>query len=126
MNPNLIKVFKASNPDKPLYADQGQINANPEVLIKWDNRDAWLKSKAAGGSKQAAAKGKQSPGGNAGGSEAEGEAETEPKTDDADTKSEAPPQKTKAELQAELDAKGIPYTKKMTVEQLESLLADNK
>lgn len=121
MNPNLIKVFKASNPDKPLYADQGQINANPEVLIKWDNREAWLKGKAAGGSKQAAAKGKQSHGGNAGGSKAEGEAETDAKDNAPDT-----PVRTKAELQAELDAKGIPYTKKMTVEQLESLLADNK
>lgn len=104
MREGLIKVFKAGSPDKPLYADQKQINANPDKLIKWDRRDAWLASQAKGG-KKGAAKVEQTP-------EADGEGEP---TGEA-------PARTKAELHALLDEKGIAYTQRMTVPQLEELL----
>jgi hypothetical protein len=107
---NLIPVFKAGNPDKKLYADQAQINANPDKLIKWDRRETWLAEQAKGASKQAAGKGaaKVDPA-----PEAEG--------DDTESAAEAPA-RTKAELHALLDEKGIPYTQRMTVPQLEELL----
>lgn len=103
MREGLIKVFKAGSPDKPLYADQKQINANPDKLIKWDRRDAWLASQAKGGKKGAA---KVEP--------PEADAEGEPAGE--------APARTKAELHALLDEKGIAYTQRMTVPQLEELL----
>ncbi len=103
MREGLIKVFKAGSPDKPLYADQKQINANPDKLIKWDRRDAWLASQAKGGKK--------------GGSKVE-----PPEADGEGEPTGEAPARTKAELHALLDEKGIAYTQRMTVPQLEELL----
>lgn len=106
MREGLIKVFKAGSPDKPLYADQKQINANPDKLIKWDQRESWLAEQAKGG-KKGAAKAEQAP-------EVEG--------DGATSEPAGTPARTKAELHALLDEKGIAYTQRMTVPQLEELL----
>lgn len=94
---NLIPVFKPSNPDQVFYADQQQINDQPDKLIKVANKEAWLKANAPkAASKQA-------------------EAEPEPK---------APAKPTKAELLKQAQDRGIPVTKKMTVEQLENALKE--
>lgn len=125
MNPNLIKVFKTSNPDHPLYADQKQINENPS-LVKWDQRDAWLKAQSK----------ESKPAANA--VEQDSEPETDPekilahakanpnakakRVDGEPTEPEPIQPRTKADLYALLDDKGIPYTKRMNIAQLEELL----
>lgn len=109
----LIEVFKHTDPNRKLFADQKQINANPKSLIRWDQREAWLKANADGGEKT-----KQATG--------EGGDADEKKDTDTETKTDTKPQRTKADIQAELDAAGIPYTKKMTAEQLEKALAEGK
>jgi hypothetical protein len=113
MNPNLIEVFKPSNPDEKLYADQKQLNdlngadGKGGKLIRWSERAKWL------------AKNKKPTKPEKPDAEPDGEEEPEPVDE---TETPAAPVRTKAELHAELDAKGIAYTKKMNVEQLEKLL----
>ena len=109
---NLIEVFKTNNPDKKLYADQKQINENAS-LVKWDQREAWLKKQAGKGK---AAKGESKPAASA----VEDDSKADD-TDDAETEPETPP-RTKADLYALLDERGIPYTKRMNIAQLEELL----
>lgn len=118
-NPNLIKVFKPSAPDVPLYADQRQINDLPGTLIKWDQRDAWLAA-------HATKPGKGKPKAEAGaGAEPPAEAGVaNPAAGTVIPKLAQPGSgRTRAELLAEAQAKGIAVTKRMTVAQLEAALS---
>lgn len=98
MRNNLIPVFKPSNPDKVLYADQRQINEQRGGLVKVSEKAAWLKANA-GAPTQAQ------------------------KASAAEPAEAAPAKPTKAELLKLAEEKGIPVTRKMTVAQLEAALA---
>lgn len=69
-NPNLIEVFKISRPDEKLLADPKQLLANGGKLVRWTEREAFLK---AGGKASTPKGGKGGKGKPAGGEDAPGE-----------------------------------------------------
>jgi hypothetical protein len=103
-NPNLIEVFKASDPNQKLLADPKQLLAKGGKLVRWTDREAFLK----GGKASTPAKGgKGGKGKPAGGEDAPGET-SEPEAPAADAA------EVRAALEAEAVTAGVTIHHKMS------------
>jgi hypothetical protein len=101
-NPNLIEVFKASNPNEKLLADPKQLLAKGGKLVRWSDREAFLKGGAKGKAPAKGGKGKP-----AGGEDAPGET-SEPEAPAADAA------EVRAALEAEAVTAGVTIHHKMS------------